>query len=167
KLIQRYNDFHVQHLLHKITVQLSCITPICFFSAQKTTVTLCTKYFPQGLMRSVSVFSVAFLLRKQEMSDSRTCKTKSKLRFRRQPPIFRNTNRLSLFPEELAAGNLSLKISSVRLEDNGKYQCCLISESIERNCSIFVTDDNLTTQNYICSYFFDAKKLTGNGLCCK
>ncbi|XP_023202756.1 CD276 antigen-like isoform X2 [Xiphophorus maculatus] len=51
----------------------------------------------------------------------------------------RNTNRLSLFPEELAAGNLSLKISSVRLEDNGKYQCCLISESIERNCSIFVT----------------------------
>lgn len=51
----------------------------------------------------------------------------------------RNTNRLSLFPEELAAGNLSLKISSVRLEDNGKYQCCLISESIERSCSIFVT----------------------------
>ncbi|XP_014829248.1 PREDICTED: CD276 antigen-like [Poecilia mexicana] len=51
----------------------------------------------------------------------------------------RNTEWLSLFPEELAAGNLSLKISAVRLEDNGKYQCSLISQLVKRSCSIFVT----------------------------
>uniref|UniRef100_A0A3Q3ENL9 Ig-like domain-containing protein n=1 Tax=Kryptolebias marmoratus TaxID=37003 RepID=A0A3Q3ENL9_KRYMA len=51
--------------------------------------------------------------------------------------------RTSLFPEGLTKGNLSLKLSSVRLEDSGSYLCSFhtLDQSCLVNLRLFVSAD--------------------------
>uniref|UniRef100_A0A3Q2CGH5 Butyrophilin-like protein 2 n=1 Tax=Cyprinodon variegatus TaxID=28743 RepID=A0A3Q2CGH5_CYPVA len=44
-----------------------------------------------------------------------------------------------LFNEGLTTGNLSLKLFSVDLHDNGEYKCYFITKHVKRSCSFIVT----------------------------
>ncbi|KAM9335393.1 butyrophilin subfamily 3 member A2-like [Symphorus nematophorus] len=47
--------------------------------------------------------------------------------------------RTSLFPDGLTTGNLSLKVSSVRLSDSGRYRCSFSSENLQDSCYVNLT----------------------------
>ncbi|XP_047242614.1 CD276 antigen-like isoform X2 [Girardinichthys multiradiatus] len=49
--------------------------------------------------------------------------------------------RTFLFTERLTEGNLSLKLFSVPLRDNGTYQCFFRSKSQDKSCSVILTVD--------------------------
>ncbi|KAM9335193.1 butyrophilin subfamily 3 member A2-like [Symphorus nematophorus] len=47
--------------------------------------------------------------------------------------------RTSVFPDGLTTGNLSLKVSSVRLSDSGRYRCSFSSENLQDSCYVNLT----------------------------